>query len=299
MSATSRRPRTRFLGGGARRPSAPRADGGAAEHGVVRRRSRARDIVGHGWRRLGVERARGGGGVAQARRRQGTRDGPHEHLARAPGATAAPGAALLCAMMSWTAGRSTTRAACRRCACRPRRRSWRPALQSHRRSSCARTAEWWRRSRSTSCTARCPSPRRRRTPSRPQSICGRRLAARGLTRQQRLKLGALEDFASRSLAEPGARGVQCLYPRPGSVSTSCLNRTIGNPHAAFDVERSSWPVVSCPTDSTLSTRVGRRHSMSIASCAILRDANHAPQNRWLIDHGRNPKALSAADTDNR
>jgi antibiotic biosynthesis monooxygenase (ABM) superfamily enzyme len=30
---------------------------------------------------------------------------------------------------------------------------------------------------------------------------------------------ALEDFASRSLAEPGARGVQCLYPRPGSAST--------------------------------------------------------------------------------
>jgi uncharacterized protein len=30
---------------------------------------------------------------------------------------------------------------------------------------------------------------------------------------------ALEDFASRSFAEPGARGVQCLYPRPGSAST--------------------------------------------------------------------------------
>jgi uncharacterized protein len=30
---------------------------------------------------------------------------------------------------------------------------------------------------------------------------------------------ALEDFASRSLAEPGARGVQCLYPPPGSAST--------------------------------------------------------------------------------
>jgi uncharacterized protein len=29
----------------------------------------------------------------------------------------------------------------------------------------------------------------------------------------------LEDFASRSLAQPGARGVQCLYPRPGSAST--------------------------------------------------------------------------------
>ena len=30
---------------------------------------------------------------------------------------------------------------------------------------------------------------------------------------------ALADFASRSLAEPGARGMQCLYPPPGSAST--------------------------------------------------------------------------------
>lgn len=30
---------------------------------------------------------------------------------------------------------------------------------------------------------------------------------------------ALADFASRSLAEPGARGLQCLYPPPGSAST--------------------------------------------------------------------------------
>jgi uncharacterized protein len=30
---------------------------------------------------------------------------------------------------------------------------------------------------------------------------------------------ALADFATRSLAEPGARGVQCLYPPPGSAST--------------------------------------------------------------------------------
>jgi antibiotic biosynthesis monooxygenase (ABM) superfamily enzyme len=30
---------------------------------------------------------------------------------------------------------------------------------------------------------------------------------------------ALTDFASRSLAEPGARGVHCLYPPPGSGST--------------------------------------------------------------------------------
>ena len=30
---------------------------------------------------------------------------------------------------------------------------------------------------------------------------------------------ALTDFISRSLAEPGARGVQCLYPPPGSAST--------------------------------------------------------------------------------
>jgi uncharacterized protein len=30
---------------------------------------------------------------------------------------------------------------------------------------------------------------------------------------------ALADFASRSSAEPGARGVQCLYPPPGSAST--------------------------------------------------------------------------------
>jgi uncharacterized protein len=29
---------------------------------------------------------------------------------------------------------------------------------------------------------------------------------------------ALKDFAGRSLAEPGARGVQCLYPPPGSAS---------------------------------------------------------------------------------
>lgn len=30
---------------------------------------------------------------------------------------------------------------------------------------------------------------------------------------------ALTYFVSRSLAEPGARGVQCLYPPPGSAST--------------------------------------------------------------------------------
>jgi uncharacterized protein len=30
---------------------------------------------------------------------------------------------------------------------------------------------------------------------------------------------ALADYATRSLAEPGARGVQCLYPPPGSSST--------------------------------------------------------------------------------
>lgn len=30
---------------------------------------------------------------------------------------------------------------------------------------------------------------------------------------------ALRDFARRSLAEPGTRGVQCLYPPPGSDST--------------------------------------------------------------------------------
>jgi len=30
---------------------------------------------------------------------------------------------------------------------------------------------------------------------------------------------ALTDFARRSLVEPGARGVQCLYPPPGSAST--------------------------------------------------------------------------------
>ncbi len=30
---------------------------------------------------------------------------------------------------------------------------------------------------------------------------------------------ALADYATRSLAEPGARGVQCLYPAPGSAST--------------------------------------------------------------------------------
>ncbi|MDI1444324.1 antibiotic biosynthesis monooxygenase [Polyangium sp. 6x1] len=30
---------------------------------------------------------------------------------------------------------------------------------------------------------------------------------------------ALTEFASRSLAEPGARGVHCLYPPPGSDST--------------------------------------------------------------------------------
>jgi uncharacterized protein len=30
---------------------------------------------------------------------------------------------------------------------------------------------------------------------------------------------ALADFAHQSLAEPGARGVQCLYPPPGSAST--------------------------------------------------------------------------------
>jgi uncharacterized protein len=30
---------------------------------------------------------------------------------------------------------------------------------------------------------------------------------------------ALTDFATRSLAEPGARGIHCLYPPPGSAST--------------------------------------------------------------------------------
>jgi uncharacterized protein len=30
---------------------------------------------------------------------------------------------------------------------------------------------------------------------------------------------ALADFARRSMAAPGARGVQCLYPAPGSAST--------------------------------------------------------------------------------
>src|SRR5271170_4541182 len=30
---------------------------------------------------------------------------------------------------------------------------------------------------------------------------------------------ALAEFARRSLLEPGARGVQCLYPPPGSSST--------------------------------------------------------------------------------
>jgi uncharacterized protein len=30
---------------------------------------------------------------------------------------------------------------------------------------------------------------------------------------------ALKDFAGQSLAEPGARGVQCLYPPPDSAST--------------------------------------------------------------------------------
>jgi uncharacterized protein len=30
---------------------------------------------------------------------------------------------------------------------------------------------------------------------------------------------ALADYASRSLAEPGARGMHCLYPPPGSAST--------------------------------------------------------------------------------
>jgi uncharacterized protein len=34
---------------------------------------------------------------------------------------------------------------------------------------------------------------------------------------------ALADFARRSLAEPGARGVQCLYPPPGSASSDYGN----------------------------------------------------------------------------
>jgi quinol monooxygenase YgiN len=37
---------------------------------------------------------------------------------------------------------------------------------------------------------------------------------------------ALTDFACRSLAEPGARGVLCLYPPPGSASTEyCIMRS--------------------------------------------------------------------------
>jgi antibiotic biosynthesis monooxygenase (ABM) superfamily enzyme len=40
---------------------------------------------------------------------------------------------------------------------------------------------------------------------------------------------ALKDFAGRSLAEPGARGVQCLYPPPGSASTEYgILRTFAN-----------------------------------------------------------------------
>jgi len=41
---------------------------------------------------------------------------------------------------------------------------------------------------------------------------------------------ALTDFASRSLAEPGARGVHCLYPPPGSGSTEYgIMRSFANP----------------------------------------------------------------------
>jgi len=38
------------------------------------------------------------------------------------------------------------------------------------------------------------------------------------------------DFARRSLAEPGARGVHCLYPPPGSGSTEYgIMRSFANP----------------------------------------------------------------------
>jgi antibiotic biosynthesis monooxygenase (ABM) superfamily enzyme len=41
---------------------------------------------------------------------------------------------------------------------------------------------------------------------------------------------ALTDFASRSLAEPGARGVHCLYPPPGSGSAEYgIMRSFANP----------------------------------------------------------------------
>jgi antibiotic biosynthesis monooxygenase (ABM) superfamily enzyme len=41
---------------------------------------------------------------------------------------------------------------------------------------------------------------------------------------------ALAEFARRSLAEPGARGVHCLYPPPGSGSTEYgVMRTFASP----------------------------------------------------------------------
>jgi uncharacterized protein len=61
---------------------------------------------------------------------------------------------------------------------------------------------------------------------------------------------ALTDFASRSLAEPGARGVHCLYPPPGSGSTEYgIMRSFANPgdRAPFTrrrFTRNGWPASS-------------------------------------------------------
>ena len=49
---------------------------------------------------------------------------------------------------------------------------------------------------------------------------------------------ALADFASRSLPEPGARGVHCLYPPPGSGSTEYgVMRTFAIPRTATPFTR--------------------------------------------------------------
>jgi putative ABC transport system substrate-binding protein len=60
----------------------------------------------------------------------------------------------------------------------------------------------------------------------------------------------------RRMLRPSPIAISSLHLRPGTVYRRST-------HFVF----SSWRVVSCPTESTLSTRVGRRHFMSTASCA--------------------------------
>ena len=84
-----------FGRGSGRTRRAQHPDGAAAEHDLVCRRSRARNAVGHGRRRLGIRRARRRRGPAPAWRRQGGALSRNHRNAGAPAATHPRRAALL------------------------------------------------------------------------------------------------------------------------------------------------------------------------------------------------------------